>query len=217
MLPKIDKVSFSGDKLKWAEFWDSFECAIHNNKKLSNIERFNYLKGKVNGEAQRSIAGLSMSNENYQVAVDILTDRFGDSQGVIDLHYSKMTNLPLASSSTGSLRNLLDNMERHIRSLEMLKQNVNQDVFVSMIRAKLPQEVLLELEIMHEAKNRWTVDTLRVKLQEYITARGYAEKKDATTDTRLPRNSPSNFEGKPRFVLVRIEEVISMIGVRNAG
>ena len=64
MLPKIVKVSFCGDKLKWAEFWDSFECAIHNNKKLSNIERFNYLKGKVNGEAQRSIAGLSMSNEN---------------------------------------------------------------------------------------------------------------------------------------------------------
>ena len=56
-LPKIDIVPFAGDKLKWAEFWDSFECAIHNNKKLSNIERFNYLKGKVSGEAQRSIAG----------------------------------------------------------------------------------------------------------------------------------------------------------------
>ena len=198
-LPKIDIVSFAGDKLKWAEFWDSFECAIHNNKKLSNIERFNYLKGKVSGEAQRSIAGLSMANDNYQVAVDILRDRFGDSQEVIDLHYCKMINLPLASSSTSSLRNLLDNMERHLRSLEVLKQNVNQDVFVSMIRAKLPQEVLLQLEIMHGAKNKWTVDTLRVKLHEYITAREHAEKKEVTTDTRLPRNSPSNFEGKPKF------------------
>ena len=112
-LPKIDIVLFAGDKLKWAEFWDSFECAIHKNKKLSNIERFNYLKGKVSGEAQRSIAGLSMTNDNYQVAVDILRDRFGDSQEVI--------NLPLASSSTSSLRNLLDNMERHLRSLEVLK------------------------------------------------------------------------------------------------
>ena len=52
---------------------------------------------------------------------------------------------------------------------------------------------------MHGAKNKWTVDTLRVKLHEYITARENAEKKDAKTDTRLPRNSPSNFEGKPRF------------------
>ena len=140
-----------------------------------------------------------MTNDNYQVAVDILRDRFGDSQEVIDLHYSKMINLPLASSSTSSLRNLLDTMERHLRSLEVLKQNVNQDVFVSMIRAKLPQEVLLQLEIMHGSKNKWTVDTLRVKLHEYITAREHAEKKEVTTDTRLPRNSPSNFEVKPKF------------------
>lgn len=45
-LPKIDITPFSGDKLKWAEFWDSFECAVHNNKKLSNMEKYNYLKGK---------------------------------------------------------------------------------------------------------------------------------------------------------------------------
>ena len=31
-LPKIDIVSFAGDKLKWAEFWDSFEGAIYITK-----------------------------------------------------------------------------------------------------------------------------------------------------------------------------------------
>ena len=38
-LPKIDIVSYSGDRLKWSEFWDSFECTIHNNSRLSNIEK----------------------------------------------------------------------------------------------------------------------------------------------------------------------------------
>ena len=43
-------------------------------------------------------------------------------------------------------------MERHIWSLEVLKQNINQDVFASMIQAKLPEEVLLQLEILNEQR-----------------------------------------------------------------
>ena len=43
-LPKLDIVSFNGNKLYWYEFWDSFESSVHYNKRLSNIEKFNYLK-----------------------------------------------------------------------------------------------------------------------------------------------------------------------------
>ncbi|MCG8046011.1 MAG: hypothetical protein N0E48_10190 [Candidatus Thiodiazotropha endolucinida] len=32
-LPKLEICSFSGDKIKWSEFWNAFENAIHNNKK----------------------------------------------------------------------------------------------------------------------------------------------------------------------------------------
>ena len=92
-LSKIDIAAFSGNKLKWTEFWDSFECAIHKNKKLSNIEKFNYLRSQVNSDAQRAISGLSLSNENYIIAVYILRKRFGNSQEVIDLHYNQMINL----------------------------------------------------------------------------------------------------------------------------
>ena len=63
---------------------------------------------------------------------------------MIDLHYHKIINLPQAVNKTCSLRGLLDNIERHIRSLEVLKQNINQDAFVSMIRSKLPEGVLLQ-------------------------------------------------------------------------
>ena len=83
---------FSGDKPRWTEFWDSFECAIHTNKKLSDIEKFNYLKSKVSGEAKSAILGFALSKENYKIAVEILKDRFGNTQEVIDLHYHKMIN-----------------------------------------------------------------------------------------------------------------------------
>ena len=40
-LPKVERMVFSGDKLKWAKFWDSSKCALHHNKTLSNIEKVN--------------------------------------------------------------------------------------------------------------------------------------------------------------------------------
>ena len=41
--------SFNGDKLKWTEFWDSFEATIHKNTKMSDIEKLNYLMSKLIG------------------------------------------------------------------------------------------------------------------------------------------------------------------------
>ena len=111
-VPKLDMLTFSGDKLKWSEFWDAFENAVHNNKKLSNTEKSNYLKSNVSGEARNAIQGLTLSKENYEVAIGILKERFGNEQEVIDLYYNQMINLFPASNRTSSLRNLLDHMEK---------------------------------------------------------------------------------------------------------
>ena len=50
-LPKLEIPSFSGEKLKWAEIWDSFEAAVHVNTSLSDVEKLNYLLSKLTGEA----------------------------------------------------------------------------------------------------------------------------------------------------------------------
>ncbi|XP_060601760.1 uncharacterized protein LOC132755001 [Ruditapes philippinarum] len=124
-LPKIDMISFNGDKTRWTEFWDSFKNAVHNNKYISNVEKFNYLKGKLVGEAKSAITGLALTSDNYIMAVDILRKRFGNTQEIIDLHYSQLINIPIATSKVNSLRCLLDGVDQHIRSLEVLEENVN--------------------------------------------------------------------------------------------
>ena len=64
-LPKLEIPCFSGEKLKWAEFWDSFEAAVHLNTSLSEVEKLNYLMSKLSGEAENSVSGIQLSNENY--------------------------------------------------------------------------------------------------------------------------------------------------------
>jgi hypothetical protein len=79
-LSKPHIASLNRNRLLWIEFWDFFESAVHKNERLSTIDKFNYLKENVTGEARIAIAGLTLSNENYQVAIKILSERFGDKK-----------------------------------------------------------------------------------------------------------------------------------------
>ena len=75
------------------QFLDSFEAAVHVNTSLSNMEKLNYLISKLTGEAENSVSGIFLSNENYQVAVELLKERYGDKQAVVTSHYTEMINL----------------------------------------------------------------------------------------------------------------------------
>ncbi|XP_071150567.1 uncharacterized protein [Mytilus edulis] len=182
-LPKLDLVSYNGDKLKWTEFWDSFEAAVHTNQSLTKIEKLNYLKSKLFGTANSAISGLTLSHENYDVAISILKERFGNVQSVVNKHYSDLINLQSASNQTTHLRRLYDDLERHLRSLDAMHQDVTQDVFISMITSKLPKEVLIQLEIQKGNNERWTVGKLRQFFNTYITAREAAESQSKETHT----------------------------------
>ena len=77
-LPKLDSEKYSRDVLRFQEFWDSFSSAVHENKRLRPAEKLNYLRAKLEGNAKMAIAGLEITNDNYEVAVKILRNRFSD-------------------------------------------------------------------------------------------------------------------------------------------
>ena len=74
-LPKITLPRFNGDVKKWNTFWDSFDSAIHSNTDIANIDKFNYLKSLIEGQASRAIQRLILTNDNYDTAVKILEER----------------------------------------------------------------------------------------------------------------------------------------------
>ena len=63
-LPKITLNEFSGDLLEWTSFWDSFEAAIHRNRGITDVDKMNYLRGLLEGEALSVINGLSLANRS---------------------------------------------------------------------------------------------------------------------------------------------------------
>ena len=182
-LPILEIPTFSGDRLKWTEFWDTFEATVDKNSNISNIEKLNYLLSKLSGEAKHSVSGILLSNENYAVVVELLKERYGDSQTVINSHYVELINLKPAQNTPRGLRSLYDQIEKHLRSLQAMEQDINQDVFISMITSKIPKDVLIQLEIQKGACNTWTVKELRERLKQYVAARERAEQQFSPTKT----------------------------------
>lgn len=60
--PKLDIAPFKGEVLKWQEFWDTFEASV-DKADYAPVDKFNYLKSKLRGEALEAIAGYQLSNE----------------------------------------------------------------------------------------------------------------------------------------------------------
>jgi len=96
-LPKLNFPTFDGDILRSQEFWDVYKSAVHE-QELSDVTKFNYLKGSVRGESATAISGISAIDKNYSSAVKILQDKFGRSENIVEALYSKLQNLSMATN-----------------------------------------------------------------------------------------------------------------------
>ena len=145
-LPKLELQKFNGDVLKWQEFWDSFDASIHRNPNLQPVDKFNYLKVELEGAASAVISGLELTNSNYEVAINLLQERYGRQDLMMDAHYSALMDLPVSLTVTAKLRETYDTIEKHLRSLKALGENVDQPHFVFLIKSKLPKAVVSRME-----------------------------------------------------------------------
>jgi len=174
--PELTFPRFNGDILKWREFWDAFEATIHNIKEFSDIEKLNFLNNHLDGDAKLLIKGFQLTATNYPVVVQTLKERFGGNRAAITAHHREIMNLQQSPNQTAKLRATFDVIESHLRSLEALGEDSEQHIFVSMISNKLPQDVLVQLEMQKGGDQEWTTGRLRKFLGIHISAREAAER-----------------------------------------
>ncbi|KAG8228715.1 hypothetical protein J437_LFUL009397 [Ladona fulva] len=75
-LPKLNLVKFNGDLKAWQSFYDIFEASIHNSIKISDVEKFMYLRSCLKGEPLSLVSSLPLAGANYSVAWDSLKSRY---------------------------------------------------------------------------------------------------------------------------------------------
>ena len=119
-LPKLEIPKFSGEANKWPESWYSYEAAVDKSN-LLDVGKFNCLKILVISEAANAISGLSLTNDNYGEAINILKDRFGNKQIIISSHMNSLLKLPMVKENDlQQLRSFYDEVELNVRLIVTL-------------------------------------------------------------------------------------------------
>ena len=188
-LPKLELPTFSGDVTKWPSFWDQFTAVIDGSD-LPEVSKFVYLLSLLTAEAKLSVKGLTISAAHYQIAKDILVQRYGRKERIIFTHVQQLMNITVPGNITCEntvLWKLQDELLAHVRSLEALGVTGDQYgvILTPLILSRLPQDVRLEWAREGEGRES-DLDWLLTFLASEINRRERSQSFRDTTTTHDP-------------------------------
>ena len=179
------------------------EVAIHSKDNLSNLEKFTYLKGFLKDTALSTIEGFPLTNHNYTNALELLRQRYGNTQLIISMHMNDLIKIGKVSNHNNilDLRNMYDNIESNVRALK--GEGINPLHFgasaVPNILEKLPSSIQLHVS-QSLGKDNWDMEEFLKCVNEEITARESCEFLKARDE---PKEKTSNYTSSSLMVKSR--------------
>ena len=104
---QITVVTFKGEYDEWETFWSSFRNNVDFRDDLEPSAKLTYLLQCLEGEPKEMIKGLPHTESNYEIAVNLLTDRYGNKIKQTDVLLQKFHNLLSPKHSAKDLRSFL--------------------------------------------------------------------------------------------------------------
>ncbi|XP_064488354.1 uncharacterized protein LOC135400453 [Ornithodoros turicata] len=157
-LPKLEFMRFNGERTTWQQFWEQFDLVVHRNEDLTEVDKFNYLKGCLTADAAAAVKGLPPTARSYNDAIDLLKRRFGVEELLVQSHMRKLIDLnPVCSSDdVKGLRHLHDNVVAHVRGLEALgrKQETFSSLLLPILQRALPRDILISFNKRNISERR---------------------------------------------------------------
>ena len=148
-LTKLVIGKFDGDVINWSSFWDQLSSAIHENDSLNKINKFTYWKSFLCDSAKLTISGLSLSSENYKEAIDLLKQRYGNTQVLVNAFMKKFIQLPPVQNSNNveCLRHFYDQVETSVRNLKTLGVEINMygSLLTPLLNEEIPDNLRLKI------------------------------------------------------------------------
>jgi hypothetical protein len=76
---------------------------VVNNASLSKVQKFHYLIASLTGEAKDLISNLQITNENFVVAWQLITQRYNNKRLISMMHAKNLCNLPEVKKANASI------------------------------------------------------------------------------------------------------------------
>ena len=171
-LPKLSLPKFNGTLTDWLAFWERFLVEIDKHPDLSDINKFDYLYGLLEGAALDTVKSILPSAGNYGVLKETLLDNFGKNRKIVRAHVLRLAHLSKPELSGPSLRNYYNAIMTDLRSLATLKVDTNAcaSILVPLLEEKLPGRIrgnISEIDREDTFKLATFLDALKRQVERY--------------------------------------------------
>ena len=117
---------------------------------------------------------MSLSSANYESAVALLKERYGDPQEIINAHMNAVVNLPIIENACDlkALRHLYDEVEVNVRALSALGRKAEEYVglLLPLMFHKIPKEIRLSI-CNKVSKENWNLEAVLRELKQELSNR----------------------------------------------
>lgn len=186
-LPTIKLPSFSGQYHDWLEFRNTYTALIHSDDSLPQISKFHYLRAALHGSSAAVIDSLDFTPENYEVAWNLLCERFNNKRALISNHVQAIFNIEqMTMESADTLLNIIDTVNKNLRCLKSLGLPTESwDVLViEIVSNKFDQKTSREWEMFRSKIDIPSLVNLRSFLKDRADFLASMKKKQGTHTQR---------------------------------
>ena len=172
-MPKFELPKFSCQYKDWTHFHEQFVISVHANSTIPDVQKFNYLKACLSGEALQLVSLLPLSNSNYHIALKSLTNRYNNQRLIVNSHPDTILQMkPLNGESASELRRLFVNFEENLMAIEALgvQTETCDFIWIRILSKRLDQESRRQWEIDYPGKEFQTFDQLREFINKRVQA-----------------------------------------------
>ncbi|XP_055681872.1 uncharacterized protein LOC129789246 [Lutzomyia longipalpis] len=93
-LPELALPTFSGDYKDWRTFSDTFRSTIHEISTIPPIQKFQYLRNCLKGDAAYLLNNIEMTEANYQTAWQELEDKYNKKNLIANSYMNTFLSQP---------------------------------------------------------------------------------------------------------------------------
>ena len=211
-LPEIKLPEFSGEQSEFMTFWNKFTTTVHD-KPIPDAQKMEYLVSSLQGPPLRLISHLIISGANYQVARQLLTEKYENTRKTVFSLIQRLCEQPAVTRST-QLEQMLDVTTGIYHALETHGHPVEKgdSLFIYLMMEKLDERTRMEFkqrmgsnvpsakEFLNFVKER--VSTID-QSSDHLTApaptqNGYQPPRKPTFQPRIPTTTKQASQ-KPNF------------------
>lgn len=172
-LEKLSIPRFKGDVKEYTGFRNLFETFVHNNSEYQTVVKFSYLRAYLEGEPLKIITNLTLSDDNYNLALKLLDNRYSNRRIIAQSHFDQLWDMQKAVfGDEKSIRQVLSIITESVGALKNQGYAVDQwdPILLHLFQMKIDQQLRVQWELVVDTNDDPSVDEFTTFLTKFCKA-----------------------------------------------